>query len=246
MTGMVRNLFHAGRQWLSYFWIGTIWLVSTISCTEKESNGILNSSSRYASCNQILSDNCSEYIGDYCLFGFKFGGDNGYSPAGIRAIGPKTSGGLISYSFQEIGIVSTHRQINIPSESFSSLPDCAKPKIRAALAEWSAAADFEFEERVENSSADIMFFSANISVGGVGYPNFAESPCDQLAGHIILNPGFTTDCDQFYLYVLHEIGHALGLGHAGRQNVMGVSLKGTSISGLQPGDIEGIRQIYGE
>ena len=57
-------------------------------------------------------------------------------------------------------------------------------------------------------------------------------------------PDFTDDCQVFSAYVLHEIGHVLGLEHSLRENIMGSIRR--SLVGLQEGDIEGIQKIYGE
>ncbi len=43
---------------------------------------------------------------------------------------------------------------------------------------------------------------------------------------------------------IHEIGHALGLGHSSGENLMG-SIN-TNLEGLMTGDIKGIQAIYGE
>jgi predicted Zn-dependent protease len=43
--------------------------------------------------------------------------------------------------------------------------------------------------------------------------------------------------------VLHEIGHALGLGHVSTDNVMNPGVQ--HLTDLMPGDIEGIQSIYG-
>ncbi len=200
-------------------------------------------SSEFEPCNDSLS--MCNFTGDYCLFGLKWGGDNDFSNVGPNADGPQTSGGTISYSFQErSNEVSTYRQVGVPTQSFDMLPSCAKEKIRMAFDTWSIAADLQFAELEDDAEADIEIYVAFISIGGVGNPNYTSSLCQQLAGHVILSPKYTEECDVFEAYVLHEIGHALGLGHSSPENLMG-SVE-DNLNGLQAGDIEGIRQIYGQ
>ena len=105
-------------------------------------------------------------------------------------------------------------------------------------------ANIQFEELPSDSDSDIKIFVADIISNGVGFTNFDVAPCIDLAGQITLDPGYTDDCELFYLYVLHELGHVLGLGHSSQDNIMG--LISTTFDGLQEGDIEGLRQIYGE
>ena len=96
------------------------------------------------------------------------------------------------------------------------------------------------------SDSNIKLYVADINTGGLGIPNINIFGCDDIAGHVIFSSNFTEDCDVFYLYALHEIGHALGLGHCSSRTIMGSAVRTSAFTGLQPGDIEGIKQIYGE
>ncbi len=200
----------------------------------------------YAHCVQVLGERCSILEGNYCLFGFKWGEDRTFSSTGKDATGPQKSGGVITYSFQEkVTTVDTHLELDVPTEPFTSLMSCAKNNARKALRDWAFFADFEIEELPDDSDSHLKLFAAEINTLGLGVPNIPISPCDLISGHIILSPRYTTDCDVFYLYVLHESGHALGLGHSGSGTVMGDDMRSTDIKGPQPGDIAGLRQIYG-
>lgn len=219
-------------------------LVLGMSCSEKEEEPPAEQN-QFAVCNERLLL-CSGSLADvdYCLFGFKYGADNDFAIKGKNVIGPKKKGGTVTYSLQEnLGFVNTHSELNVPTEPLGLLPRCARDDIDRALEAYASVADIDFEKLPPNSDSDIKFFAADIEQGGLGKPNFNEGVCQEISGHVILNPTFITDCDDFYLFVLHEIGHALGLGHASANTVMGTIRGGWD--GLQAGDIEGIRQIYG-
>ena len=105
-----------------------------------------NLSSQFAECNSALYA-CTNGNGNYCLFGFKWGEDPFFTNVGFNAQGPESPGGVLTFSIQEEnGTINTHAQINLPSESFSSLQNCAKDEIRSAMATWGAVADITFEE----------------------------------------------------------------------------------------------------
>lgn len=221
-----------------------------VSCKEDKDNSNpspINESDQYSICNSILTS-CLASSGDYCLFGYKWGDDTNFDEVGVNAVGPQTTGGIISYSFQEEnGLVNTHRQINLPSQSFDELIDCAQTEIRNAFDAWAEVADIEFEEMVDNSDADIKIFVADIIQSGIGYPNFLESECNLLKGTLIIKTQISIEnCDDFFAFSMHEIGHVLGLGHVTTANVMSKDFFGYHFEGLQEGDKKGIIEIYGE
>ena len=224
-------------------------IISTFSCSgSDDDNGVLCCSvpveeNPFEICNSSLPT--CDFEGEYCLFGFKWGEGNDFANTGLDAEGPKISGGTISFSFQELpNMVSNHRQLDFPTVSFDELPGCAKELIRESFEDYSRVADIQFEELAEDSEADIRIFVAPVSTCGNGFPNYSSQPCQELAGNIILSPNFTTDCNVFHSYFLHELGHTLGLGHSSTDNIMG-SIN-TNLDGLKEGDIKGIQQIYGE
>ncbi len=156
-----------------------IFLLLLLSCkksTEVPNNGVKNESTQFAECNAALSA-CISSNAAYCLFGFKWGATNLLPNSVSAAVGPKESGGTLTFSFQEEnGVVNTHAQINLPSKSFASLPSCAKDEIRRALREWAATANIDFEELPENSQSDIRFWVAEIRQSGIGYPRYPDAP----------------------------------------------------------------------
>jgi hypothetical protein len=209
---------------------------------------VINRSNTYAECNAILTPCTGNKVGEYCLFGYKWGVDQHFEASGIEAIGPKTAGGILTYSFQGSDQeVNTHRQTKILSESWEEILDCAQTEIRKAINDWQAVANISFKELPLNSDSDIQFYVAAILQSAVGYPNYTESACNILNGDVIFDANSKEkSCKGFYILALHEIGHVLGLGHVNSQNIMVSGAAKFSLDGLQSGDIEGVRQIYGE
>ncbi|MEQ8809323.1 MAG: matrixin family metalloprotease, partial [Imperialibacter sp.] len=117
----------------------------------------------------------------------------------------------------------------------------AEHEIKRALEFWASVADLEFVE-VTDQGGDIQFIAADITQGGIGYPNYTDDLCSTLAGQLIIDVPTRNSCDGFYNLVLHEIGHILGLGHVSTSNIMNPGFSSTE---LQPGDIQGIQSIYG-
>ena len=218
------------------------------ACKKREATptGILNPSSKFAVCNSMLSE-CTNGTGEYCLFGYKWGTTPSFSPAGFDAGGPQEASGKITFSFQGEGqLVNTHAQIDLPSRSFDQVLSCAKTEIRNALKAWEAVADIEFEEQTENSPSQIRFFVADIRQSGVGYPNYTTAPCNAIGGDVVIKTNVNIrDCDLFYRFALHEIGHALGLGHVQSANMMNPDFSTLNITTLQNGDLKGIEALYG-
>ena len=204
-------------------------------------------STQFSTCNSALSA-CSQGSGKYCLFGFKWGAENEFSLAGFDVEGPREAGGTVTYSFQNgSDALHTHRQVNVETKPFDDLPDCARDQIRRAMNDWAAVASVDFEEMPEGTDSNIRFFAADIFQSGIGYPNFSAGRCGTFSGNVILNPNSRyTTCELFYNFVLHEVGHALGLGHVDSDNVMNAQQLFEHEDGLRSGDIEGIQALYGE
>lgn len=224
-----------------------ILLIAIITSCSKDNSS--SEGSEFAACFDLLYP--CDSTGDYCLFGFKWGEQNSFSNTGIDVEGPKSEGGIVTFSLQERqSFVSNHQEVDIPTESFSKLPDCAMETISRAFADWSSVANIKLEELPMDSNSDIKVFVANMKIGGFGSPNYTTTPCQQIAGHVIISPpdSLVNDgnysCNRFYAFMLHEIGHVLGLGHSSEENVMGDIYN--NLNGLQEGDIKGIQQIYGE
>jgi predicted Zn-dependent protease len=182
-------------------------------------------------------------VGDYCTSGYKWGDSNPFSNAGLEKPGPSVGPVVITYKFQDAGVLFyTHAQQNVKSLDFSS---CLKDTIRLIFAEWESVAAISFVEKSSAEKSDITVMIANISQGGLGYPAFPDKPCSDIAGNIILNTYNFSSCTNFYRTgILHEIGHALGLGHV-KNNVVMNPIAYKNFNRLQPGDIKGVQTIYG-
>ncbi|WP_299848864.1 matrixin family metalloprotease [uncultured Roseovarius sp.] len=126
-----------------------------------------------------------------------------------------------------------------------------KAVIADALAEWSKYADIKFRQVPDQGAGagfsgggDISFFFGHIpgNTLGQGFYPFGSHP---IAGDILLDvrSEYNYDRTMFKGLVLHEIGHALGLGHVERNSIMTSFLDLTT---LQRDDRNGIRQIYGD
>jgi hypothetical protein len=134
----------------------------------------------------------------------------------------------------------------------SQINDTYKATIRAAFSVWSAVANITFVEVADSTSSDIRLGNKYID----GSPASGGST---LAETQFWYHGATMDAAEIYFdsdaysgsnlfeTTVHEIGHALGLGHSSSpSNVMYYQTNSQNISGkLSADDILGIQTLYG-
>ncbi len=206
------------------------------SCNEEEAGNapLLNSC-----LSQKSAGNCVDADVPYCTYGFKFGDNNPFSPNGPNVAGPGSAAKLISFKFMDEGLV-----LKTPYQNYAEtvqITEEERASIRQYISEWSSVANINFIEKASNDATNVSIGKAFIpleKIGGYGIPQFLDAYCNQVVGLIILQSKHNVTSR----VVVHEMGHVLGLGHVGSQNIMNGS---PTVDHLQPGDIAGIQSIYG-
>jgi uncharacterized repeat protein (TIGR01451 family) len=195
-----------------------------------------------------------ELLGQYVAPGPKWG-DPGFG----------NSGGTVTYSYIPNGVSHTYEGEgpNTFIENLNGYSPCFYTEIETAFAAWSAVADINFVEVVDNglpsgtfgAAGDIRIgahaFDGNSGILAHAYFPYGSS----ISGDLHFDSAENWRCTpsggfDIGIVTLHEIGHSLGLGHepmpssGGNPAVMNPYYN-SSLSGLLTDDINGITTIYG-
>lgn len=128
----------------------------------------------------------------------------------------------------------------------------------AAFQAWERAANVSFHRVDDARDADIVLGAQGQPVG-TAFANVTYLPGSQDSVRLIdqalvcLNPeqkwkiGFDGDKDVYDIRytLIHEIGHAIGLDHPGPEGQLMGFRYTEAFAELQPGDLRGVRELYG-
>ena len=177
-----------------------------------------------------------------------------------------TSGGTVSYSFMDNGISiydGGEPATNTAITSLTNYQVCFKAEIIVAFAAWSAVADIDFVEVVDNGLATnnpaangLIRIGAHAFDGVSGTLAHAWAPLLQSEHYLFPDAGdlhFDTaenwTCDttgiDIGVVALHEIGHSIGLAHSTVLNAIMYPFYNPALTGLDIDDIDGAVALYG-
>jgi hypothetical protein len=185
-----------------------------------ESLSLVNQTA-YVSDTAILIDINSE--GDTMAYDFSLEGAKWGSPE----LG--TAGGTVTWAVDD------------------SISQAEMQSINAAFAEWSEVANIQFQEVSSTADADIDFSNSAIDGAGnvLGVTGFRFSGGQLQSADIQFDSGDNLSGSEFSLVAIHEIGHAIGLGHFNDDPAVMNSTANFSLTGLAQSDIDGIVALYG-
>jgi hypothetical protein len=128
-----------------------------------------------------------------------------------------------------------------------SISQAELQSINAAFAEWSEVANIQFQAVSSTADADIDFSNSAIDGAGnvLGVAGFSYSGGQLQSADIQFDSGDNLSGSEFSLVAIHEIGHAIGLGHFNDDPAVMNSTANFSLDGLAQSDIDGIVALYG-
>jgi Ca2+-binding RTX toxin-like protein len=165
---------------------------------------------------------------------------------------PGTEGGQVTWSFATLAGAIFDFDDSISEAAYQAL-------VRAAFDAWEAVANIDFVEVSDSLSVDIRLGwdaidGINGTVAEAAYSYFVNPGYDTFdfveirfdtAETWTTNPDYAgLSSVNFFTTALHEIGHALGLGHSSDPNAIMYFATNTTVD-LTADDIAGAQAIYG-
>jgi len=129
----------------------------------------------------------------------------------------------------------------------NSISQTELQSINAAFAEWSEVANIQFQQVASTADASIDFSNSALDGAGnvLGVTGYSFSGGQLQSADIQFDTGDNLSGSDFSLVAVHEIGHAIGLGHFNDDDAVMNSTANFDLTGLEQSDIDGIVALYG-
>jgi hypothetical protein len=129
----------------------------------------------------------------------------------------------------------------------ASISQAELQSINAAFADWSEVANIQFQQVASTAESDIDFANSALDGAGnvLGVTGFSYTGGQLQSADIKFDSGDNLSGSDFSLVAIHEIGHAIGLGHFNDDPAVMNSTANFDLTGLAQSDIDGIVALYG-
>ncbi len=197
---------------------------------------------------------------NFVTFGTKWGANSPF-PDGTNRAGPRTPGGVVTYSYIGNGVshAAEGASSNVSISSMSSFQNCFFNEIESAFVLWSAVADIQFRRVSDNgvptnssgASGDIRIGSHSFDgrSGVLAHAFFPPPNGNTISGdmHFDLAENWTCNASgiDIGIVAIHELGHAIGLRHEQSNTAIMNPFYNPNVGSLRTDDINGAVAIYG-